>query len=104
MIDEKEKMAAVPLPHVEKEGEDAEPGEGTAAAPPTFRGLPIEWVEVPTTKTIVRTKNAFGDDDTEDRNSTKHLIRYNGEVLERAEFLSVAFPEKYRSCPYKVKF
>lgn len=87
MIDEKEKMAAVPLQAVGAEREDAEPGE-SAAAPPTFRGLPIQWVEVPTTKTIVCTKNAFGDDDTEDRNSTRHLIAYNEKEFTRAEFMS----------------
>lgn len=48
-------------------------------------------------------KSAFGEDDTEDRNSTRHLILYEGKQQTRKEFLKSAFQE-YRKYPCKVQF
>lgn len=74
--EKKDFSAPVPLPLVA--GREAA-GQGEAAAAPLFfRGLPISWVEVPTTKTVLVTKSAFGEDDTERRTSIRHLIEYNG--------------------------
>ena len=53
-----------PLP---LEGVEAEQGQ-TAAAPLLFRGLPIAWVSVAKTKTVLVSECAFdGDDDTTQR-------------------------------------
>lgn len=63
-----------------------------AAEPPTFRGEPIAWLTVPTTKTVV-TANAFGDSEASERPGRKnHFILYGGKQYKREEFYQMAFP------------
>ena len=63
-----------------------------AAEPPTFRGEPIAWLTVPTTKTVV-TANAFGDSEASERPGQKnHFILYGGKQYKREEFYQMAFP------------
>ena len=57
-----------------------------------FRGEPIEWLTVPTTKTVV-TENAFGDSEASERPARKnHFIQYGGNQYKREAFYQMAFP------------
>lgn len=96
MNEKKDLLASVPLPHVVA-------GREAPAPRTTFRGRPIEWVEVVERKTIV-TPAAFGEDDVSEVPSNKqHFIHYDGRLYTRVEFLKYAFQE-YRKYPYRVKF
>ena len=76
--------AGVPLP-LERAGRGA-------AEPLTFRGEPITWLTVPTTKTVV-TDNAFGDSEASERLGRKNnFILYGGNQYKREEFYQMAFP------------
>ena len=104
-MEKKDFKVAVPLPLDEAgvEAQPSKPSESTAAAPLTFRGKPIEWVEVPKIETITH-ENAIGEDYIEERQSgVRHLIAYENKNLEREGFLKTVFPD-YKNCPYKVKF
>ena len=84
MNGKKECAVNVPLP-LERAGRGA-------AEPPTFRGEPIAWLTVPTTKTVV-TANAFGDSEASERPGRKnHFILYGGNQYKREEFYQMAFP------------
>lgn len=84
MNGQKDFAAVVPLP-LERAGRGA-------AEPLTFRGEPIAWLTVPTTKTVV-TKNAFGDSEASERPGRKnHFILYGGNQYKREEFYQMAFP------------
>lgn len=81
---QKDFTAGVPLP-LERAGRGA-------AEPLTFRGEPIAWLTVPTTKTVV-TENAFGDNEASERPGRKnHFILYGGKHYKREEFYQMAFP------------
>lgn len=80
---QKDFTAGVPLP-LERAGRGA-------AEPLTFRGEPIAWLTVPTTKTVV-TENAFGDSEASERPGRKnHFILYGGNQYKREEFYQMAF-------------
>lgn len=82
-FEEKENTAPAPLP-LERAGRGA-------AEPLTFRGKPIAWLTVPTTKTVV-TANAFGDSEASERPGRKnHFILYGGNQYKREEFYQMAF-------------
>ena len=86
MIENEKKECAVnvPLP--------LDRAERGAAELLTFRGKPIEWLTVPTTKTVV-TENAFGDSEASERPGRKnHFILYGGKQYKREEFYQMAFP------------
>lgn len=82
--EKKDFTAGVPLP-LERAGRGA-------TEPLTFRGEPIAWLTVPTTKTVV-TENAFGDNEASERPGRKnHFILYGGNQYKREEFYQMAFP------------
>lgn len=84
MNGQKDFAAGVPLP-LDRAGRGA-------AEPLTFRGEPIAWLTVPTTKTVV-TENAFGDSEASERPGRKnHFILYSGNQYKREEFYQMAFP------------
>lgn len=88
--EKKESAANVPLPLDRAERGAAE--GMTAAEEISFRGEPIAWVTVPTTKTVV-TANAFGDSEASERPGRKnHFILYGGNQYKREEFYQMAFP------------
>lgn len=90
MNGQKDFTAGVPLP-LERAGRGAAEGM-TAAEEITFRGEPIAWLTVPTTKTVV-TENAFGDSEASERPARKnHFILYGGNQYKREEFYQMAFP------------
>lgn len=81
---QKDFAAGVPLP-LERAGRGA-------AEQSFFRGEPIAWLTVPTTKTVV-TANAFGDSEASERPARKnHFILYGGNQYKREEFYQMAFP------------
>lgn len=83
MNGKKDFVAGVPLP-LERAGRGA-------AEPLTFRGEPITWLTVPTTKTVV-TENVFGDSEASERPARKnHFILYGGNQYKREEFYQMAF-------------
>lgn len=89
--EKKEYAANVPLP-LERAGRGAAEGMTAAAEEISFRGEPIAWLTVPTTKTIV-TANAFGDSEASERPGRKnHFILYGGNQYKREEFYQMAFP------------
>lgn len=74
----------VPLP--------LERSERTAAEQSLFRGEPIEWLTVPTTKTVV-TGNAFGDDEISERPSRREQwILFCSNRYKKEDFYKMAFP------------
>lgn len=84
MNGQKDLTAGVPLP-LERAGR-------TAAEQCLFRGEPIAWLTVPTTKTVV-TDNAFGDSEASERPGRKNnFILYGGNQYKREEFYQMAFP------------
>ena len=89
--EKKEYAANVPLP-LDRAGRGAAEGMTAAAEEISFRGEPIAWLTVPTTKTIV-TANAFGDSEASERPGRKnHFILYGGKQYKREEFYQMAFP------------
>ena len=89
MNGQKDLTAGVPLP-LERAGRGA--AEPTTAEQSFFRGEPITWLTVPTTKTVV-TANAFGDSEASERPARKnHFILYGGKQYKREEFYQMAFP------------
>ena len=81
---QKDFAAGVPLP-LERAGRGA-------AEQSFFRGEPIAWLTVPTTKTVV-TANAFGDSEASERPARKnHFILYGGNQYKREDFYQMAFP------------
>ena len=85
MNGQKDLTAGVPLP-LERAG------RGTAAEQCLFRGEPIAWLTVPTTKTVV-TENAIGDSEASERPARKNnFILYGGNQYKREEFYQMAFP------------
>lgn len=89
--EKKEYAANVPLP-LERAGRGAAESMTAAAEEISFRGEPIAWLTVPTTKTIV-TANAFGDSEASERPGRKnHFILYGGNQYKREEFYQMAFP------------
>ena len=89
--EKKEYAANVPLP-LERAGRGAAEGMTAAAEEITFRGEPIAWLTVPTTKTVV-TANAFGDSEASERPGRKNnFILYGGNQYKREEFYQMAFP------------
>ena len=73
---------------------DGEPPRNRPPPPSNhfFRGEPIAWLTVPTTKTVV-TANAFGDSEASERPGRKnHFILYGGKQYKREEFYQMAFP------------
>lgn len=87
------KSGSVPLPHGENKSPAAAVGESPAAAEQSFfRGEPIAWLTVPTTKTVI-TENAFGDSEASERPAQKnHFILYGGNQYKREGFYQMAFP------------
>ena len=84
MNGQKDFAAVVPLP-LERAGRGA-------AEPLTFRGEPIAWLTVPTTKTVV-TDNAYGDSEASEKPGRKnYFILYGGKQYKREEFYQMAFP------------
>ena len=89
--EKKEYAANVPLP-LERAGRGAAEGMTAAAEEITFRGEPIAWLTVPTTKIVV-TANAFGDSEASERPGRKnHFILYGDNQYKREEFYQMAFP------------
>ena len=89
MNGQKDLTAGVPLP-LERAGRGA--AEPTTAEQSFFRGEPITWLTVPTTKTVV-TANAFGESEASERPGRKyHFILYGGNQYKREEFYQMAFP------------
>lgn len=91
--EKKDLTAGIPLP-LKRAGRGA--AEEQSPAPSTeqsfFRGEPIEWLTVPTTKTVV-TDNAFGDSEASERPARKeHFILYGGNQYKREVFYQMAFP------------
>ena len=87
MNGQKDLTAGVPLP-LERAAEEQSP----AAEQSFFRGEPIAWLTVPTTKTVV-TANAFGESEASERPARKnHFILYGGNQYKREEFYQMAFP------------
>ena len=70
MNGQKDLTAGVPLP-LERAGRGAAEGMTAAAEQCLFRGEPITWLTVPTTKTVV-TDNAFGDSEASERPGRKN--------------------------------
>ena len=88
---QKDFAAGVPLP-LERAGRGAAEEQSPAAEQSFFRGEPIAWLTVPTTKTVV-TANAFGDSEASERPARKnHFILYGGNQYKREEFYQMAFP------------
>ena len=88
--EKKDFAANVPLP-LERAGWEAAE-EQSAAEQSFFRGEPIAWLTVPTTKTVV-TENAFGDSEASERPGRKNnFILYGGNQYKREEFYQMAFP------------
>ena len=84
MNGQKDLTAGVPLP-LERAGR-------TAAEQCLFRGEPIAWLTVPTTKTVV-TENAIGDSEASERPARKNnFILYGGNQYKREKFYQMAFP------------
>ena len=84
MIEKKDLTVGVPLP--------LERAERTAAEQSFFRGEPITWLTVPTTKTVV-TESAIGDSEASERPARKnHFILYGGNQYKRETFYQMAFP------------
>lgn len=80
---QKDFAAGVPLP-LERAGRGA-------AEQSFFRGEPIAWLTVSTTKTVV-TANAVGDSEASERPGRKnHFILYGGKQYKREEFYQMAF-------------
>lgn len=78
----KECAADAPLP-LKRVGREA-------AEELTFRGKPIEWLTVQTTKTVVM-ENAIGDSEVSERPAQKnHFILYGGNQYKREEFYQMA--------------
>ena len=91
MNGQKDLTAGVPLP-LERAGRGAVEGITAAVEQCLFRGEPIAWLTVPTTKTVV-TANAFGDSEASERPGRKnHFILYGGKQYKREEFYQMAFP------------
>ena len=91
MNGKKDFSVGVPLP-LERAGRGAAEGMTAAAEQCLFRGEPIAWLTVPTTKTVV-TENAFGDSEASERPGRKnHFILYGGNKYKREEFYQMAFP------------
>lgn len=89
---EKKKYAANVLLPLERARRGAAEGMIAAAEEISFRGEPIAWLTVPTTKTVV-TANAFGDSEASERPGRKnHFILYGGKQYKREEFYQMAFP------------
>ena len=89
--EKKEYAANVPLP-LDRAGRGAAEGMTAAAEEISFRGEPIAWLTVPTTKSVV-TANAFGDSEASERPGRKnHFILYGGNQYKREEFYQMAFP------------
>ena len=87
---QKDFAAGVPLP-LERAGRGAVEGMTAAAEQCLFRGEPIAWLTVPTTKTVV-TANAFGDSEASERPARKnHFILYGGKQYKREDFYQIAF-------------
>ena len=86
---QKDLTAGVPLP-LERAGRGA--AEPTTAEQSFFRGEPIAWLTVPTTKTVV-TANVFGDSEASERPGRKNnFILYGGKQYKREDFYQMAFP------------
>ena len=91
MNGKKDFSVGVPLP-LERAGRGAVEGMTAAAEQCLFRGEPITWLTVPTTKTVV-TDNAFGDSEASERLGRKNnFILYGGNQYKREEFYQMAFP------------
>ena len=91
MNGKKDFSVGVPLP-LERAGRGAVEGMTAAAEQSFFRGEPITWLTVPTTKTVV-TDNAFGDSEASERPGRKNnFILYGGNQYKREEFYQMAFP------------
>ena len=91
MNGQKDLTAGVPLP-LERAGRGAAEEQSPAAEQSFFRGEPITWLTVPTTKTVV-TANAFGESEASERPARKnHFILYGGNQYKREEFYQMAFP------------
>lgn len=91
MNGQKDLTAGVPLP-LERAERTAAEEQAPAAEQSFFRGEPIAWLTVPTTKTVV-TENAFGDSEASERPARKnHFILYGGNQYKREDFYQMAFP------------
>lgn len=78
MNGQKDLTAGVPLP-LERAGRGA--AESTTAEQSFFRGEPIAWLTIPTTKTVV-TANIFGDSERPGRKN--NFILYGGKQYKRS--------------------
>ena len=89
--EKKDFAAGLPLP-LERAGRGAAEGMTAAAEQSFFRGEPIAWLTVPTTKTVV-TENAIGDSEASERPARKNnFILYGGNQYKREEFYQMVFP------------
>ena len=92
MIENAKKDFAANIPFPREGAGRGAAEEQSAAEQSFFRGEPIEWLTVPTTKTVA-TENAFGDSEANERPGRKnHFILYGGNQYKREEFYQVAFP------------
>ena len=91
MIEKKDLTVGVPLP-LERAERTAAEEQAPAAKQSLFRGKPIVWLTVPTTKTVV-TESAIGDSEASERPARKnHFILYGGNQYKREDFYQMAFP------------
>ena len=90
MNGQKDLTAGVPLP-LERAERTAAEEQAPAAEQSFFRGEPIAWLTVPTTKTVV-TANVFGDSEASERPGRKNnFILYGGKQYKREDFYQMAF-------------
>ena len=89
--EKKEYAANVPLP-LDRAGRGAAEGMTAAAEEISFRGEPIAWLTVPTTKTVV-TENAIGDSEASEMPSRKEQwILFRSNRYKKEDFYKMAFP------------
>lgn len=91
MTGQKDFAAGVPLP-LERAERTAAEGQPPAAEQSFFRGEPIAWLTVPTTKTVV-TENAIGDSEASEMPSRKEQwILFRSNRYKKEDFYKMAFP------------
>lgn len=91
MTGQKDFAAGVPLP-LERAGRGAAEEQTSAAEKTSFRGEPIAWLTVPTTKTVV-TENAFGDSEASERpNGKEQWILFRSNRYKKEDFYKMVFP------------
>lgn len=91
MTGQKDFAAGVPLP-LERAGRGAAEEQAPAAEQSFFRGEPIVWLTVPTTKTVVA-ENAFGNSEASERpNGKEQWILFRSNRYKKEDFYKIVFP------------